>query len=75
MSCKAAIHVSAAILFKAWNGHNFAINSSKTIVADGLVAFGVRIQNFVRHHRTSCNDGGMVAKDNQAESHIVSEIQ
>ena len=35
----------------------------------------LEIQEFRRHHRTSCDDGGMVAKDNHAESHIISEIQ
>ena len=35
----------------------------------------LEIQEFRRHHRTSCDDGGMVAKGNQAESHIISEIQ
>ena len=30
---------------------------------------------FRRHHRTPCDDGGMVAKGNQAESHMVSDTQ
>lgn len=35
------------------------------------VSICLKIQKFRRHHRTSCDDGGMVAKDNQAESHMI----
>ena len=35
----------------------------------------LKIQEFRRHHRTSCDDGGMVAKGNQAESHMISQTQ
>ena len=35
----------------------------------------LKIRKFRRHHRTSCDDGGMVAKVNQAESHMISETQ
>ncbi len=31
----------------------------------------LKIQKFRRHHRTLCDDDGMVAKDNQAESHTI----
>lgn len=34
----------------------------------------LKIRKLRRHHRMSCDDGGMVAKGNQAESRMISGI-